>query len=104
MFQPTPAPPPAGQHHRYRLGKRHGPFFKALAGAGRGGLTDAELSGVTGQGQTQSRGRRQELLLLGYVEDSGTTRKTHSGRAATVWRLTKAGVKKAQQIERDGDD
>ena len=49
------------------------------------GLTDLEMQeGLDLEGSTQ-RPRRVELVEQGKVKDSGTTRKTKKGRAATVW-------------------
>lgn len=49
------------------------------------GATDEEMQiGVPMDPSTQ-RPRRGELVRLGLVRDSGTKRKTRSGRLATVW-------------------
>lgn len=49
------------------------------------GATDEEIqNGLTMNPSTQ-RPRRIELVNLGLVADSGCTRRTRSGRAATVW-------------------
>lgn len=49
------------------------------------GATDEEIqAGLTMNPSTQ-RPRRVELCNLGLVSDSGTTRRTKSGRAAVVW-------------------
>lgn len=49
------------------------------------GLTDEEIVGLTGLNPSTARPRRIELLTMGAIRDSGTTRKTKSGRQATVW-------------------
>ena len=49
------------------------------------GLTDEELIDVFGS--QSARPRRIFLTHIGKVVDSGTTRKTRSGRRAVVWRL-----------------
>jgi hypothetical protein len=55
------------------------------------GMTDLE-----GQQQTQISGDsyrplRVKLTQLGYLEDSGNTKPTESGRKAVVWTITDAG-------------
>ena len=58
----------------------------------RGGpLTDEEGQRLLGMGGNTYRPRRVNLVTLGFVEDSGQTRKTSSARHATVWRITDAG-------------
>lgn len=56
-----------------------------------GPLTDEELQKATNLSPNAERPRRGELVALGFVEESGGTRKTNSGRNATVWRLSAAG-------------
>lgn len=53
-----------------------------------GGLTDAECQQVLHLDPSTQRPRRIELVRMGLVVDSGETRKTKSGRKATVWRST----------------
>lgn len=54
---------------------------------GQRGATDQEMQiGLHMQGNTQ-RPRRKELEEAGLIVDSGLTRKTTSGRSATVWIL-----------------
>ena len=49
------------------------------------GATDIEIqTALRMEGSTQ-RPRRVELLDAGLIKDSGTTRKTPSGRSAVVW-------------------
>ena len=56
------------------------------------GATDEEISqALCMQGNTE-RPRRGELLQMRLIEDSGQRRRTKSGRAAIVWRLTAMGV------------
>ena len=62
--------------------------FAALKGIGPVGYTDEELQNVLGMNPSTQRPRRIELVAAGLVADSGTTRKTRSGRAATVWVAT----------------
>lgn len=78
-----------------RYGKQHKPVVRALA---PGGLTDEELAIRGNLTPSHARGRRSELVRLGFVEDTGTTRKTTTGRNAAVWRLTTAGRRKANQL------
>lgn len=53
--------------------------------AGAAGMTDEEIIDATGLPPSTARPRRIELVGLGMVRDSGTTRKTRSGRKAAVW-------------------
>ena len=57
----------------------------AIRKAGALGATDEEIQQRTGMNPSTQRPRRIELVTLLRVADSGTTRKTTSGRAATVW-------------------
>jgi len=58
----------------------------ACQAAGGNGLTDDELIEAF---DTQSvRPRRIYLVAIGKLRDSGSTRKTRSGRRAVVWALT----------------
>ena len=54
---------------------------------GAGGATDEEISTGTGLPPNTSRPRRVELVDMGLVRDSGTRRKTASGRSAVVWTI-----------------
>jgi len=49
------------------------------------GWTDEELAAVLDMNPSTLRPRRIELVRQGWVKDSGRTRKTRSGRSATVW-------------------
>ncbi len=49
------------------------------------GATDPEISEALGLPGDSSRPRRIELRDAGTIVDSGRTRPTRSGRAATVW-------------------
>lgn len=51
------------------------------------GRTDEEMQTVLGLPGSTQRPRRIELVRMGKVIDSGLTRKTASGRQATIWRL-----------------
>jgi hypothetical protein len=50
-----------------------------------GGLTDEEIQRTLRLNPSTERPRRIELVREGKIRDSGRTRKTASGRAATVW-------------------
>ncbi len=50
------------------------------------GMTDEELQSVLTMNPSSQRPRRIELVEQGWVEDSGTRRKTTSGTEAIVWR------------------
>jgi DNA-binding IclR family transcriptional regulator len=50
-----------------------------------GGMTDEEIQRALKLNPSTERPRRIELVQAGKVRDSGRTRKTASGRAATVW-------------------
>lgn len=52
-----------------------------------GPATDEELQIRIGMSGDTERPRRGELLKLGMIEDTGTTRRTRSGREAIVWRI-----------------
>ncbi len=51
------------------------------------GGTDEELQDALGMNPNTQRPRRIELVERGLVRDSGRTRKTKSGRRATVWEI-----------------
>lgn len=51
-----------------------------------GGLTDEELQERIPMQPSTQRPRRVELVAAGLIEDSGKTKPTRSGRAATIWR------------------
>ncbi len=52
------------------------------------GSTDDEIQVGLEMNPSTERPRRGELFAQGLIEDSGTRRKTQSGRLAIVWRLT----------------
>lgn len=51
------------------------------------GRTDEEMQLALGLAGSTQRPRRVELVRMGKVVDSGLTRKTASGRQATIWKL-----------------
>jgi transcription initiation factor IIE alpha subunit len=57
-----------------------------LLAATPGGLTDEEMQQRLGMNPSTQRPRRIELARRGLVVEAGT-RKTASGRLATVWRV-----------------
>jgi len=57
----------------------------AIEAAGPHGLTDQEIQDRLGMEGNTERPRRRELESAGFIKDSGTTRKTATGRKATVW-------------------
>jgi hypothetical protein len=52
----------------------------------QGPLTDEQMQVGLAMNPSTQRPRRVELVKLGFVEDTGTTRKTTSGRKAAIWR------------------
>lgn len=56
-----------------------------IAGQGNKGATDHETAAALGFPLQTVCARRNELLGTGLVQDSGKTRKTPYGCAATVW-------------------
>jgi hypothetical protein len=61
----------------------------ALLQATPGGLTDEEMQRLLEMNPSTQRPRRIELARRGLVVEAGT-RKTASGRMATVWKFTAA--------------
>lgn len=59
--------------------------LSAIEGAGKKGMTDDEVEQALGMRHQTASARRRGLVIDGLVVDSGRTRKTRSGRAATVW-------------------
>jgi len=56
------------------------------------GLTDVEIQRATGLNPNSARPRRRELVMGGWLEDSGRTRE-HHGREHAVWVLTEKAEK-----------
>lgn len=61
-------------------------IYAFLVERGEDGATDEEMQGWLDMNPSTQRPRRIELVTSGQVYDSGLTRKTLSGRSATVWR------------------
>jgi hypothetical protein len=59
--------------------------YKYIKDKGEKGATDEETQFALAMNPSTQRPRRVELVDMGLVKDSGTTRKTASGRSATVW-------------------
>ena len=74
--------PKLGRLHEYVLS-----VFKQVYRDSGGGLTDEVLDGYFAPfiAAKTLRPRRIELTAQGYLNDSGRTRTTASGRQATVW-------------------
>lgn len=71
--------------------------LELLRGSHPGGMTDDELRAeATNRGITLSRSgsstRRNELVKMGMVADSGQTRLTPFGKQAVVWIITQTGL------------
>lgn len=65
--------------------------FRALELLAYASLTDFELAERSGIQQTSIGKRRKELMDLGFVEPTRTTRAAPSGSQAIVWQITSAG-------------
>lgn len=77
---------------RDQLGKMRRLVYDVIAARGPGdGLTDEEVEGITGMRHQSASARRRELVLKGWLRDSGRTRMNNSGRPAIVWELEPAG-------------
>ena len=99
LFQPVNMSNPVRQLKGWK--PHHTRFLLALC-AVAGGLTDLELMMKLGTSPSNTRGRRGELVDLGYLEDSGTTRKAPSGVAAIVWHVTRLGASRARLLKGSG--
>jgi hypothetical protein len=92
---PTTGDPPAQRHSRTsmaaaedikpRVNEQCKAVLRALRRSRGGGLTDEQILQRSGLGPNTARPRRIDLTRMGLVRDSGRTRKTASGRPATVW-------------------
>lgn len=61
------------------------------AAAHPGGLTDHELTKISGQQYNSIGRRRTDLAQAKLLADSGETRPSPHGRACIVWCITSAG-------------
>lgn len=59
--------------------------WKYLVNKDLDGATDEQIQKALELDPSTERPRRRELVLQGFVKDSGTVKKTTSGRDATVW-------------------
>lgn len=73
---------------KYKVGDLHRAILSHLLEVG--GATDEQLMDALDMGGNTERPRRRELQLMGYIEDSGKTAVTRSGRSAVVWILSQA--------------
>jgi hypothetical protein len=74
--------------------------WRALEAASRderAGLTDREAAELLDEQADSVRPRRVELMRFGLVVDGGRTRRTPSGRRATVWRVASSTEKGEEQ-------
>lgn len=62
--------------------------YDYLVALGPKGATDDELEQLTELKHQTVSARRRELVIDGYVRDSGETREVRSGRQATIWVVT----------------
>ena len=70
-----------------RVGPLHAKILSYLC-AVPAGATDEEMQSGLNMAANTQRPRRRELELVGLVKDSGTVKRTQSGRNAVVWVLT----------------
>lgn len=100
--QHTPVPPyrknsPPGTSDRAaRMIAEHAPtlrqrILELIRARGPAGLTDDEGETVLGIGCQTYTPRRNELVRMGMVRDTGERRPTRSGRPAAVWVGTEGG-------------
>jgi transcription initiation factor IIE alpha subunit len=68
------------------LNRLHKAVLSYIAGRGDG-CTDEEIARALGMNPSTARPRRIELLRRGLIEQAGT-RRTTSGRMASVWRAS----------------
>jgi len=89
-------PPPAQRHSQPSIEAAariepsadtlRGVVLEYLRGYPNFGATDEEMQVGLEMNPSTQRPRRIELVRMGLVWDTGTTRQTLSGRKATVWR------------------
>ena len=93
-----PATPPAQAHSatskaaadgiKLLAAGLRGRVLSFIDGRGAEGATDEEIAQGTGLNPSTARPRRVELATRGLIVKEGT-RKTASGRAADVWKVTR---------------
>lgn len=59
--------------------------YEFIRERGQSGATDEEIIAALDMSPSTARPRRIELVQAGFVQNSGSTRRTKSGRNATVW-------------------
>lgn len=64
-----------------------------------GGLTDDEIETTIGLPHQSASARRRELVLGGWLNDSGDTRATRTGAAAIVWKPTERALARLREGE-----
>jgi hypothetical protein len=77
---------------RGSVGKLRSLVLSYLRHVGEAGATDDQLQTALRMNPSTERPRRGELLALGFIADAGVRRRTATGRWATVWRITPAGL------------
>ena len=63
------------------------------------GLTDHELTDITGRQYNSIGKRRTDLYQDGYIENSGLKKLTPNNSSAIIWRVTPEGVKMHELLE-----
>ena len=91
----------AARRMRPRAGTHRGRTLAAYDTARDGGLTDFELSDLTGIQVSSIGVRRGELTRAGLLEDSGRTRPSPAGSPAIVWVITANGRAVARRMREE---
>jgi hypothetical protein len=81
----TPTSRAAAKKHRQHAAVQRSRVLAAIIMA-KDGATREELEGVTGLGGNSIRPRVRELIRAGLLKETGDTRKTRAGIAASVLR------------------
>ena len=91
-YHAVPHPTEKAAAHKVapRTGSQKRLILDAVAQA-EDGLIDEEIAVVPGVHDTAHRTRRNELVMGGWVEDSGRTRLTDSDTPSIIWVLTQEG-------------
>jgi hypothetical protein len=82
-----------------RTGTQRRLILDAIARASERGLTDEEIAVLPGVADTAHRTRRNELVLGGWVADSGKVRHTKSDSESIVWVLTDRGREEWKPVQ-----
>jgi predicted transcriptional regulator len=59
--------------------------LRFIAANGASGTTDDAIESALGLRHQSASARRRELVLAGFIADSGRREKTRSGRSAVLW-------------------